>query len=104
LRHRGFRVKLADRAQAALDLLSQGETVDLIFSDIVMPGGMNGLELAEAVRARFPTIPVLLTTGHSDAVTDAMTRGLQIIAKPYRLAEICDRVARLIRATTVAGA
>jgi PAS domain S-box-containing protein len=99
LRHRGFRVKLAHRAEAALDLLSEGEPVDLIFSDIVMPGQMNGLELAEAVRARFPTIPVLLTTGHSDAVRDAARRGLQIVAKPYRLAEICDRVTKLIQAT-----
>lgn len=84
LRECGFTVKLADRAQIALDLLRQGEDVDLIFSDIKMPDGMSGIELAEEVRNRYPQIPVLLTTGYADAAVNAAAKGLKIIAKPYR--------------------
>ena len=46
-----------------------------MFSDILMPGGMNGLELARAIRDRFPGIPVLLTTGYSASAQDAVRAG-----------------------------
>lgn len=92
----GFSVRLAYRARAALDLLQQGEVVDLVFSDIMMPDGMSGIELAEQVRRQFPTIPVLLATGYSEAVADAAARGLQIITKPYRTQELCDSVGGLL--------
>jgi signal transduction histidine kinase len=92
----GFGVRLAYRAQAALDLLFNGERVDLIFSDIVMPDGMSGIELAEAVKSHFPKIPVLLATGYSDAVIDAIAKGLQIITKPYRTRELCECITGLL--------
>ncbi len=92
----GFTVKRAYRSGAALELLTQGETVDLVFSDIVMPDGMNGIELAEEVGRRFPRIPVLLATGYSDALADATAKGLQIISKPYRPKELCACIAELL--------
>jgi signal transduction histidine kinase len=92
----GFKVKLAYRAHAALDLLRKGEGVDLIFSDILMPDGMNGIQLAEEVKRRYPELPVLLATGYRDAATDAGARGLQIIAKPYRARELCASVTALL--------
>jgi CheY-like chemotaxis protein len=69
-------------AGAALDALESGAHVDLLFSDIVMPGGMNGLELARAVRQRRPGLPIVLTTGYSDT---AHTVGgeFPILRKPY---------------------
>jgi CheY-like chemotaxis protein len=88
LRSAGFTVKFADRAQVALDLLGRGEDIDLILSDIKMPDGMNGIELAEEVKSRYPNIPVLLTTGYADAAVDAAARGLRIITKPYRKSEL----------------
>jgi signal transduction histidine kinase/CheY-like chemotaxis protein len=97
LKRCGFRVKLAYRARTALDLLQTGEPIDLIFSDIMMPDGMSGIELAEEVRIRFPTIPVLLATGYSDAVLDAIGKGLQIITKPYRTQELCASITGLLR-------
>jgi two-component system NtrC family sensor kinase len=84
----GYSIKVAVSAQAGLDLLESEGGVDLVFSDILMPGGMNGLELAKAVRARFPHIVVLLTTGYSSSGQDAMRRGFEVLQKPYDLAAL----------------
>src|SRR5271169_261141 len=80
----GYQVRHALSAQAGLDQLA-GD-VDLVFSDILMPGGMNGLELADAVRRRYPGLPVLLTTGYSSSAQDALRRGFEVLPKPYNLA------------------
>jgi two-component system, NtrC family, sensor kinase len=53
-----------------------------------MPGGMNGLELAETVRRRFPQIVVLLTTGYSSSAQDAVRQGFEVLQKPYDLAAL----------------
>ncbi len=92
----GFKVKLAYRAQIAFELLRRGEPLDLIFCDIRMPDGMSGIELAQVMKSRFPTIPVLLATGYSDALADATAKGLRIIAKPYRTKELCSSVVGLL--------
>jgi two-component system NtrC family sensor kinase len=94
----GFEVKLAANAQAALDHLSKGEMVDLVFTDIVMPGPLNGIDLAERVRREFPSIPVLLATGYSDKIRDLTAKGLQVIAKPYQAVELRERVFALLAA------
>ncbi len=67
----GYRVVRAENAAEALRHLQQGIGVDLLFSDIVMPGAINGLGLAQICQERFPEIPVLLTTGFSDAAQSA---------------------------------
>jgi len=94
----GFNVRLAYHAHAALDLLGRGEDIDLVFSDVIMPKGMDGIELAQQVRTRFPRIPVLLATGYSDAAIDAASKGLQILTKPYRTEELCQSVGGLLNA------
>jgi CheY-like chemotaxis protein len=92
----GFSVKVATSAQGALDLLQREDVaVELIFSDIVMPG-MNGMELAAEVKKRFPSIPVLLTTGYADTLRQARELGLPIVPKPYRPADLCSRVTALL--------
>ncbi len=96
LEESGFTVRLAHRARAALDLLSKGEPVDLVFSDIMMPDGMSGIELAEQIRNHFPAIPVLLATGYSDAMAAAAARGLPIISKPYRSEQLRESVGDLL--------
>lgn len=93
----GYSVRLAYRAQAALDLMVGGESVDLIFSDVVMPGGMNGVELAEEVRRRFPNVPILLATGYSDAIAGLNDKGLAVITKPYSGDILCRRIDELLR-------
>ena len=93
----GFEVRVAYRAQPALELLGRGEHIDLIFSDVLMPDGMNGIDLAQEIGRRFPQTKVLLATGYSDALSDAARRGLQIIPKPYRPKELCERVCALLQ-------
>lgn len=92
----GYTVRLVHRAKEALEALAAGEPIDLVFSDIIMPGGMTGVELAEEVRRRFPKLPVLLATGYSDAVPEATAKGLPIIAKPYSAEALCERVGELM--------
>ena len=83
----GYRVVLAENAAQALRHLQQGVKVDLVFSDIVMPGSMNGIALAEACRERFPELPVLLTSGYSDAA-QAADGHFAILRKPFELAAL----------------
>ena len=84
-RQLGYRVRSVVNAQAALAALRLDSDVDLVFSDILMPGGMNGLDLAREIGVRFPTIPVLLTTGYSASAQDAIRRGVGVLQKPYDL-------------------
>jgi two-component system, NtrC family, sensor kinase len=100
----GYRIKVATSAQAGLDLLQRDGGVDLVFSDILMPGGMNGLELASEVRARFPRIVVLLTTGYSSSIHDAVRQGFQVLQKPYDLAELKRALQNAYKAAEHAGA
>jgi len=82
----GYRVREAESAVAAIEALQAGEQVDLVFSDVVMPGGMTGFDLAEWVRQNRPGLPLLLTSGFSEAVAQNMTNGgkaLSILRKPY---------------------
>ncbi len=84
-RQLGYRVRSVAHAQAALAALRLDSDVDLVFSDILMPGGMNGLDLAREIGARFPSIPVLLTTGYSASAQDAVRQGVIVLQKPYDL-------------------
>jgi two-component system, NtrC family, sensor kinase len=79
----GYQVRHAASAQAGLESIERDAAIDLVFSDILMPGGMNGLELADIVRRRFPHIAVLLTTGYSSSAQDAVRRGFEVLQKPY---------------------
>jgi PAS domain S-box-containing protein len=87
----GYAVYAVSGALAALDVINS-KNFDLVISDIVMPGGMDGAALANAIRARKPELPVLLATGFSPSShTD-----YPIIRKPFDLSELSRIVARLI--------
>jgi signal transduction histidine kinase/CHASE2 domain-containing sensor protein len=81
-------IKVVHRASTALKLLRAGQPVALVFSDIMMPEGMDGVQLAEIMKKEFPAIPVLLTSGYSDVAADAVIRGFHVIRKPYRLEDL----------------
>ena len=85
LRQLGYRVRSVASAQAALAALRLDPQVDLVFSDILMPGGRNGLDLAQDIRGQFPDIPVLLTTGYSASAQEAVRHGVLVLQKPYDL-------------------
>jgi len=82
----GYMVKQVANAHEALELLANDPKISLVFSDILMPGGMNGLELGHAIRRLYPAIPVLLTTGYSDSARDAVQQGFVVLHKPFELA------------------
>ena len=82
----GYGVKQATSAREALELLAADSKIDLVFSDILMPGGMNGLELGHAIRKLYPSLPVLLTTGFSTSAREAVEQGFLLLQKPFDLA------------------
>ena len=88
----GYDVVLVDSARAALDTLHGDSDFRLLFTDILMPGGMNGVALAQSVRRDFPHIAVLLTTGFADEAIDEGSRSFELIRKPYRRNELNDRI------------
>jgi CheY-like chemotaxis protein len=63
-----------------------------VFSDIIMPGGMSGLELARKIRLHFPQVPILLASGYSHAAAEVAKEGFPIIAKPYRADALADAI------------
>jgi len=92
----GYRLIIATNAVEAYGLLCDTEGVDLLFSDVVMPGGMNGVELAERARDLRPGLKVVLTSGYSDAVLKlkaSQLSGVHWLAKPFQF----DDLARAIR-------
>jgi DNA-binding NtrC family response regulator len=76
-----------------LEHLNRGNRVDLVLSDIVMPGGMSGIDLARTIRERYPQLPMLLTTGYSAAAREAAEEGFIILSKPFRISTL-ERVIR----------
>jgi two-component system NtrC family sensor kinase len=76
--------------------LRNGERIDLVFSDIMMPGGMNGAELARVVRGEFPSIFILLATGYSEAAAQAATLEFPLIRKPYGREVLLDKLGEIL--------
>ena len=80
--HLGYETIYRDSAEAALKLLEAGTKIDLVFSDIVMPGTIDGVGLAREIRSRYPNLPVVLTTGYSDA-ENAAPPNIRVLRKPF---------------------
>ncbi|MDB5381380.1 MAG: Signal transduction histidine kinase [Rhodospirillales bacterium] len=102
----GYRVTLAEDAEAALDLLPEGATApDLLLTDVSMPG-MDGVELAQRLQRQFPTLRVLLVSGYSGRLLglDLDAARLQLLAKPYRAAELIDAVASILKGPALLAA
>jgi signal transduction histidine kinase/CheY-like chemotaxis protein len=99
----GYRSHHVRDAGTALALLLGGERFDLMLSDIVMPGSMNGLDLARRVRQHFPRMPILLSTGFARSAAEVHQAGFEIIAKPYNAAALLDAINR-VRANAAADA
>jgi PAS domain S-box-containing protein len=81
----GYSVTHVASPAAALGALANGRDVDIVFSDVMMPGGMSGVDLAQEIRRRRPDLPIVLATGYVEAARGAMAEGLEVLAKPYQL-------------------
>jgi PAS domain S-box-containing protein len=93
LRQLGYTVRLAADAQAALDAFRR-EPFDLVVSDIVMPGGMNGVELSQTIRADKPGLPILLVTGYAGSA--GVSPEFPVLRKPYRFEQLRQAIADLV--------
>jgi signal transduction histidine kinase/ActR/RegA family two-component response regulator len=90
----GYDATRVASAEAALGALADRRSVDIVFSDVMMPGRMNGVELAQEIRRRRPNLPVLLTSGYAEAARrKAGAQQIKIIPKPYRIDELRDALA-----------
>jgi len=79
----GLQVIWARDGKAALAIFERDPTIEMVMSDIVMPGGMSGLDLGRAVRENHPDLPVLLTTGYSQYAPQVVKEGFVLVEKPY---------------------
>jgi PAS domain S-box-containing protein len=99
----GYRVVVAYNAEDAFKRYEEASAASdpfrLVFSDVLMPGGANGLMLAEWVHKHDPAVPVLLTTGYNDEMSlDGPKAGsLEVLGKPYKRSEMIDRVQAALR-------
>jgi two-component system NtrC family sensor kinase len=93
----GFKVVCAMSAEVAVDILNQRSDIDLVFSDIVMPG-MSGLELGRLIREHHPETPVVLASGYSDRAAIAVEEGFTLLQKPYSLEALRKSLAEAMQA------
>src|SRR6266550_199993 len=91
----GYSVRWVSDAEAALKELDR-DGIDLVVTDIVMPGKIDGLGLARAIQQKHPGLPILLATGYSEAAQNART-DFSILRKPYQLHELSRALSELSR-------
>lgn len=91
----GYRVITARNGSDALELIRQTPDIDLLFTDVVMPGGISGPELADAARSLRPGIRVLFTSGYTELAIQQQGRlaGIEpLLSKPYRRVDLARKV------------
>lgn len=99
LRAAGFDVMDAANADEAIDVLERNPDIELIFTDIDMPGSMNGLTLAAAVRKRWPPVRIIATSGHFKVQAGDLPADARFISKPYQPAQITSAIRQLVAGT-----
>jgi signal transduction histidine kinase len=95
MRRMGYDVVPVGDAYEALEVLKKDDRFDLLFTDMVLPGGLNGRKLAAEVNAQWPSISVLFCSGYTDLETLEVGEGeapLDLLTKPYRQDELADRL------------
>jgi PAS domain S-box-containing protein len=95
LRELGYRTVEAENAPSALEALAQHPEIDLLFTDVIMPGGFNGRQLADQALAMKPTLKVLFTTGYTRNAIVPQGRldpGVNVIGKPYSFEQLAMKI------------
>ena len=91
----GYTVVATSNADEAIEVLKARADVRVIITDINMPGSMDGLKLAAAVRDKWPPIKIIITTGRARPSGDQMPSGSVFVAKPYNRADLVRALAHL---------
>ncbi len=95
----GYRVLEAENGRSALPLLERNRPVDILLSDVIMPGGMNGVDLAKAARKRRPDLKVLFVSGYDRTAIAQATKyddSLRLLNKPFSLTDLSRELQALI--------
>ena len=96
----GYKTLQASDAMSAIRILDRANRIDLLISDVGLPGGMNGRQLADAVREQRPGLQVLFITGFAEsaAVGDgSMEPGMEVLTKPFSLDVLAAKVKAMLR-------
>jgi CheY-like chemotaxis protein len=100
IRSLGFDTEEAADGETAYAMLEGGLQADIVFSDLVMPGNLNGYDLAAKIDQEFPGTRILLTSGYaSDIISERMSQGVryEILHKPFRQSELVQRLHALLQ-------
>ncbi|MET4799128.1 CHASE3 domain-containing protein [Bradyrhizobium sp. LB11.1] len=95
----GYKTVAAGDSRAALQLIEAGQTFDLLFTDVVIPGGMSGRELADEVAKRRPGLKVLYTSGYTDNAIvhhGKLDDGVMLLTKPYRRNQLAEMIRKAL--------
>jgi CheY-like chemotaxis protein len=95
IRSGGFDVIEAQDADEAIEILERRPDITIVFTDVHMPGSMNGLKLAAAIRGRWPPIKIVATSGEAKLSADDLPSGSRFLAKPYSAQEIVGTLREL---------
>ena len=96
----GYVVSEAMDGPTGLEIIRERLDIDLLVTDLVMPGGMSGRDLAEAVQQLRPNLPILLTSGyHEDSIANSglLDQGFEMLQKPYRRQELAQRLRKMLQ-------
>jgi PAS domain S-box-containing protein len=100
----GYQVTHVTSAQAGLTELENDEKINLVVSDVMLPGGMDGVSFARQVRERWPHLPIVLASGFSEAVQpETETLPIQLLAKPYSLEDLASALRAAKRQSKIDG-
>ncbi len=105
LREEGYHILEAENAEAALSAFRGGTHVDVMFTDIRMPGEMDGLGLADEVRSRWPHTKIIMTSGYAPELLTARraaARG-EVLSKPYRPHAVLATIRALLGSCAIGG-
>jgi CheY-like chemotaxis protein len=95
IRDAGFEALWASNADEAIRILESRNDIRIVFTDVNMPGSMDGIKLAHAVRGRWPPIKIIVTSGFSGGELKSLPEGSQFIPKPYDAGQISDALNKL---------
>ncbi len=87
----GYTVEVASNGPEALEIVRRGTTIDLLFTDVMMPGGFNGRELAETIHQILPDLPVLYMSGYTEGLMHG-DADVDLLRKPFRRSELARRI------------